>query len=184
MKNQKNTMFDPLEDEISQMRDTEKTRANRLHKALRLSDSIQDLNYKEFILTSPESNLREAISLLKNNHSGCIIIADDNQISGIFTERDLLTKVVSENVDLDTAKIGDYMTLDPQTLRPSDPIAYALNRMTDGGYRHVPIVDEDEKPVGMVCMKTIVDYLGEYYFDEIMNLPPKPLRSQKTREDA
>ena len=54
------------------------------------------------------------------------------------------------------------------------PIVYALNRMALGGYRHVPLVDQEDKPVGLVSIKDIVEYLVEVVPDLVYNLPPEP----------
>ena len=76
------------------------------------------------------------------------------------------------------------MTHDPEILHHDDSIAFALNKMTDGGFRHVPIVHSKSKDFFVISMQDIINSIGDYYFDEILNLPPKPLRSTSQREGA
>jgi hypothetical protein len=54
--------------------------------------------------------------------------------------------------------------------------------MVDGGFRNIPIVDEKRKPIGQVSILDVVNHLGQYFHDEILNLPPEPLRKQNRRE--
>ncbi len=180
----KNFMYDPLEDELHQITDFSDSHVRKFVKAIRLEDEINLLPYRDFITAGPGDKLRTVVNSIKNHHQGCIIIIENERLKGIFTERDILMKIVGRPVDLDKEVVKDYMTKNPQWLRSTDPIAFALNRMTDGGYRHVPILDEQKKPIGLVCMKTIVNYIAEYFHEEIMNLPPRPQRTSKRREDA
>jgi CBS domain-containing protein len=83
---------------------------------------------------------------------------------------------------LDEERVVNYMTKTPDTLHSDDPIAFALNKMISGGYRHIPIVDANNKPTGVIAMQDIINHLGNYFFDDIVNLPPTPLRDQTQRE--
>ena len=74
------------------------------------------------------------------------------------------------------------MTQRPDALFLTDPIAYALNRMAAGGYRHVPLIDENHRPVGFLSVRDIVDHMADYYSDEILNLPPSPHARQLSAE--
>ena len=101
---------------------------------------------------------------------------------GIFTERDIVQNIVGNRHNLEEAHIVDFMTKSPDTLHSDDPIAFALNKMISGGYRHIPIVDANNKPTGVIAMQDIINHLGNYFFDDIVNLPPTPLRDQTQRE--
>jgi len=66
------------------------------------------------------------------------------------------------------------MTADPESLQSGDGIAWALNLMCIGGYRHVPLTDDDGRPTGVVSVKDIVEFIVDLFPDEILNLPPDP----------
>jgi CBS domain-containing protein len=70
------------------------------------------------------------------------------------------------------------MTPDPETLELDDPIVWALNRMSVGGYRHVPLVDRDGRPVGILSVKDIVHYIVALFPNEVLTLPPDPARAE------
>ena len=121
---------------------------------------------------------------MQTSHSSCILIINNNKITGIFTERDVITKVVAKNIDLESEKICNYMTKNPETLKSDDSIAFALNKMTNGGFRHVPIIHTKSKEIFVISMQDIINSIGDFYFDDIINLPPKPLRGSSQREGA
>jgi CBS domain-containing protein len=116
---------------------------------------------------------------------GCVMVVEDGHLIGIFTERDVLTRVAGEPIDLDRRTVGELMTLDPETLTLDDDIAYALNKMSIGGFRHVPLVDCDGRPTGLISMRHIVDYIVDLFPRAVMNLPPTPaLGIPRAREGA
>jgi CBS domain-containing protein len=128
---------------------------------------------------SPSATLRDAVAIMREHHVGCVLVVDAGRLVGILTERDLLLKV--EVADL-SSPVADFMTPEPETLRLDDPIVWALNRMSVGGYRHVPLVDEGDRPVGILSVKDIVHYLVALFPNEVLTLPPDPARSEAWNE--
>src|SRR5437762_7040650 len=121
-----------------------------------LSDTIETLQRRPALIVSPETTVREAVGLMDEAHVGCVLVTIDDKLIGIFTERDLLKRVVADDLDARTTPIGRVMTPDPDMLHLGDGIAYALNLMSVGGYRNIPIVDENDKPICVIAMKQIV----------------------------
>jgi CBS domain-containing protein len=77
------------------------------------------------------------------------------------------------------------MKVDPQTAYIGDSLDTAILYMAKGGYRHIPIVNEQNQPVGMVSIRHIISYLVEHFPQEVLTLPPKPIRdAMKAREGA
>ena len=66
-------------------------------------------------------------------------------------------------------------------LAATDPIVYALNKMSVGGFRHVPLVDEERRPVGIISVKDIVDYIVDFFPNDVLTLPPDATRGQAWR---
>jgi CBS domain-containing protein len=135
------------------------------------------------ILVTEETTLEETVALMQKQHIGCVMVIDGaGKLSGIFSERDLLNRVVGRGVDYKASAVRDFMTHKPETLGPNDRIAWALNRMHIGGYRHVPIVGPDGLPQGMISVKDIVDFIVEFFPDEVLNLPPDPSHESPTTD--
>jgi len=95
------------------------------------------------------------------------------RLVGLFSERDLLTRTLSVR-GYGRLAVSKVMTRDPQALRPKDSCAYALNKMSVGRFRHIPLVDENHVPVGMLSIRDVIDFLVELIPEEINNLPPEP----------
>jgi CBS domain-containing protein len=124
----------------------------------------------------------EAVALMRQEQVGCVLVCDGERVVGIFTERDLMRRVMAHAKPL-TLPVSDFMTKDPVTVHPKEPIGSALRRMEEGGYRHLPVMDEG-KPVGILSVKRIVHYLVEHFPGTVYNLPPDPGAVQQEREGA
>ncbi len=145
----------------------------RTLNSLTIREPIRLLNPRSPVCVPPDAALRDAIGMMREHHIGCVLVVDGDRLLGILTERDLLLKV--EIADL-AKPIAEFMTPAPETLQLDDPIVWALNRMSVGGYRHVPLVDREGKPVGIVSVKDIVHYIVAFFPNEVLTLPPDPER--------
>ncbi len=141
-----------------------------------LETPISDLPLRAPILVSAASTVADAVKSMNENHTGCVLVGSEGKLIGIFTERDLLTKDLSR-ADRQQVAVETVMTKNPETLEPDDGIAFALNKMSVGGYRHIPIVEGTGKPVGVLSVKDIVDFLVELFPEDVLNLPPNPKNS-------
>ena len=155
----------------------------------RLKDSLERelisaLRLGPAITVRDDATLQDAVDNLQHHHIGCVLVAGpDGTLEGIFTERDLLNRVAGKKLDWSECRVSDFMTRDPETLRPDDRIVWALNLMHMGGYRHVPLVDEQNHPVGVISVKDIVEFIVELMPGAILNLPPDPHRAPSNDED-
>ena len=124
-------------------------------------ESVSALNPKVPIAIDAGSSLARAIRQMNRHNIGCLVVTDDeDRLSGIFTERDVLMRVTGLVDDLAAAKIGDYMTANPVAMRPGLPIAQALHLMSLHGFRHLPLVDEANRPTGIISFRDVVGYLN------------------------
>ncbi len=105
-----------------------------------------------------DMTVRAACRLMAEKKIGALLIVDNSRSVGIFTERDALNKVLAGGLDPDSTKVVQVMVRDPQTIRDDKPLGYALQFMADGGFRHVPVVDANGVPLGMVSAR---DALGQ-----------------------
>jgi CBS domain-containing protein len=129
--------------------------------------------------------LRAAIDKMNQEKVGCVLVVDGGRLVGVFTERDVLTRVVQAGADLDEVAVEELMTRDPECLTLEDGISYALNKMTVGGFRHVPLIDPLGRPTGVIAMRHIVEYLVDLFPRDVLTLPPSPQHAiARTREGA
>ena len=131
----------------------------------------------------PEQSVAEAVALMRQEEVGCLLVCNGPRVVGIFTERDLMSRVLAARVPL-SEPVSRFMTPNPVAVHPKDPIGLALRRMEEGGYRHLPVVDEAGRPVGVLSVKRIVHYLVEHFPGTVYNLPPDPGAISQEREGA
>ncbi len=141
--------------------DSDLTKPKKGFGALILSDTVEKLAPPEPLFVKPDSTVKEAVELMIKRGHGSVLVVDDNALVGIFTERDLLTRVVRAKLDVNTIKISKVMTTEPQTLADTDSIAYALNRMAVHSIRHIPIIS-DGKASGFISVRGMLKYITEH----------------------
>lgn len=108
------------------------------------------------VTASADITVAAAARLMKEQHIGAILVTRKGRLAGIFTERDALFRVIAEGRDPDKTRVGEVMTVNPRTISPERPFGHALHLMYEGGFRHVPVVDNG-RPVGVVSAR---DALG------------------------
>ena len=172
-----------LDDEMQEMFEHEK-KLNKVLSNETILRSIKTLPLGRAVVVESSANVGTTIELMQQKRIGCVLATRDGVLAGIFTERDILMKLINKKIDYMKVSVGDVMTHSPEVLHLDDTIAYAMNMMSVGGYRHLPVVDERKKPLSILSVKDIVAYIVEHFPDEILNLPPKPLRSTSEREGA
>ncbi|HSS19754.1 MAG TPA: CBS domain-containing protein [Pyrinomonadaceae bacterium] len=136
-------------------------------------DSVRSMQTDDYVCIAPATPLSQAIEAMKNDEGGCAIVcAEDGSVVGIFTERDLLTKVIGNDLDLNSP-VRDLMSPVVATLTKDALIGDAVALMNDKGYRNIPLVT-DGKLVGSISVFDVIGYLAESYPQTTMNLPPNP----------
>ncbi|MDJ0841774.1 MAG: CBS domain-containing protein [Acidobacteriota bacterium] len=120
-----------------------------------------------------DASILEAAEAMTEGHFGCIIVTEGPKLIGILSERDIMTKIVALNLEPSKEKVRDHMTPEPERLEPHDEIAYALNIMAIGGFRHVPIVDGLDNLVGIVSIRDLQNAVLAHFEKDILTLPPK-----------
>jgi len=146
-------------------------------------DDLAQINLADPLMVTPETSLRETIETMRRAGKGCILICQGDSLKGIFTERDLVKRVMVAGADLESP-VSQFMSPNPVTLRRSDPIGLAIRTMYDGGYRRLPVVDANGSPIGIMSVKRLVQYLADHFPLAVYNLPPQPRQIQEAREGA
>jgi CBS domain-containing protein len=136
-------------------------------------ESVSRLRPQPARCLSPDNTVAEALALMRQSGVGCTLLRRDDLLVGIFTERDLLRRVLAVDRPL-TTPLALVMTPQPVAVRLKDPIGLAVRHMQEGGYRHLPVIDEHGRPIGVLSVKGIVHYLVEHFPATVYNLPPDP----------
>ena len=130
----------------------------------------------------PETTLSAVLGELKSARRGSVSICRDGRLIGIFTERDAL-RSMAEHDDLNTP-IERLMSTPVVTVSRDDTIEAAIARMSLGGYRRLPVVDDQQRPLGVLSVSSILHYLVQHFPEFVYNLPPTPDAAAQQREGA
>jgi CBS domain-containing protein len=108
------------------------------------------------ITAAKSATVLEAAVLMKKHGKGALLVVDGKRLIGIFTERDIVFRVVAAARDPGGTRLADVMTPQPQTIHPNEPFLRALRIMHEGGFRHLPVVENDW-PLGVVSARDALD---------------------------
>jgi CBS domain-containing protein len=134
--------------------------ANEVERSLR-RDRINVLSPKTPVTVSPTAPMREVLRLMVERKIGCVIVAEGRRAVGVFSERDALLRMNTSAAELSARPVSDFMTPNPQTLDVNARLAFAVQRMDMGGYRHLPIVDGRGDLVGIISARDVLRHLME-----------------------
>ena len=115
--------------------------------------TVREVMTPVVLAASQATTIGEAASLMAQRRVGSALVMDGERLLGIFTERDIV-RALSQDVLAAQQEIGHWMTPDPQTIAPEEPVETALRRMVDGGFRHLPVA-EDGRIVGILSMRDV-----------------------------
>jgi CBS domain-containing protein len=131
---------------------------NRVERSL-MEDPVSALRPRPPVLVRPATTVGEAIRILLDHNIGALLVVDGRgKLLGVFSERDLLTKVAGIEDDYAGLPLERFMTPGPETVTPESPLAFALHKMDIGGYRHLPVV-VDGAPVGMISVRDMLRHI-------------------------
>jgi signal-transduction protein with cAMP-binding, CBS, and nucleotidyltransferase domain len=118
----------------------------------------------------------EAVQIMRARRIGSVLITSDGCLAGIVTERDFLFRETGPLQGVAERPVSDFMTPNPETLRLEDPVLYVMNKMHMGGFRHVPIVNEEGVPLHVISVKDVMAYMLGHFESKVANLPVEPFR--------
>lgn len=130
-----------------------------------LSLPISTLDYKQPVTVTVGSPVSIVIDMMQEQKTGSVLVVDeDERLIGIITERDLLQQVSGQRDAPAAFKVEQVMTANPEMLRASDPIAFALNLMHLGRFRHLPLCVWDDQgeayPIGIISTRDILEHIA------------------------
>jgi CBS domain-containing protein len=146
------------------------------------SESIAHLKFAQPECCDPDLTLGDVLDQMQKGRRGSMTICENNKVVGIVTERDLV-RLMAAGTRMDVP-ISQVMTRSPCTIRHNQTIGEAIELMSRGGYRRLPVIDEHGAPVGTLKVSHILRYLVEHFPAIVYNLPPKPHLKTHEREGA
>ncbi len=120
---------------------------------------------KKVLTTSPQTSVSQAAQMMARKKVSAIMVVQDKRLVGIFTERDAVFRVIARGLDPAATPLSEVMTGDPKTVGPNESFGYALLVMHENGFRHVPVIENDE-PIGIVSSRNALDPDMEEFVSE------------------
>ena len=157
----------------------ESGRKRKKHKFDRhlLGEQVTVLSTRAPIVLGESTTISDAMSAMQRQHRGCVLVTQNGTASsplvGIFTERDILHRVIDGGRNPAQVPLGEVMTRDPEALTVDAKVSWVLNLMSVGGFRHVPIVNPSGSPAAVISVRDVVEFLVASFPEEILNLPPE-----------
>ena len=136
-----------------------------LERAL-VEEEIGTIRHEPFTTISPETRIQEAVEKMTDLHVSCVLVAEKNKLVGVFSDRDVLSKVAFEWDDYKDRPVRDCMTTDPIFVYETDSAVASLSVMALCGYRHVPVVDLNDNLVGIISPQRITEFLQRHFKQE------------------
>ena len=125
---------------------------------MQVADMPEFQNRKNVLTCGQDETIYDAVVSMTNKKCGAIAITEKDKLIGIFTERDLLSRVVAQGYDVETTKISEVMSKDVETARATDSALLCMGRMDHGRYRHMPVVDDQNNLVGMLSQRDFIAF--------------------------
>ena len=146
----------------------DRTRLNRF-----ISQTLLEFPLEEAATVKPSQSVREAVALMREGSRSCVLAMSGSQLTGIFTEHDVLTKCMGDGFDWDQPLEAAVLTGSPRTIASGATVAEAILIMQQHHFRTLPVVD-GVRVVGLIRMGDLLTHLAEAYPEDILNLPPRP----------
>jgi CBS domain-containing protein len=180
-------MSGEFEDEYSATIDDNLRKTDDPHQSsdALLNDTIAVLAPAEPLCLAATATVHDAVrTMLAHRQAGVLITDDQGRLAGIFTERDVLTRVVGRDLDARRTALGEVMTRNPEALTVGDRVAYAIHGMSVAGYRTIPLVDRERRPIGVVTVSDVVRWLAGLFPEAVLNMRPGDALKRPHEVDA
>lgn len=122
------------------------------------------------VSVTPETSIQACVETMRNAHIGAVVVLDEEQLVGIFTERDVLNKVAGRGYDLNHTAVSDVMTANVKSVPPEMTVSQAMALITNLRFRHLPVTVQG-KLVGLLSSGDLTRWMvsgQEHEIEELM----------------
>jgi CBS domain-containing protein len=140
------------------------------------STPVGALPHRPLVRVAAADPMWKVVAAMNDAKRGAVIVEDDGKLVGIFTERDVMSRLDHADLDWLHVKVGDVMTPHPMVIRATDTVAEAIRRLHEGRRRHLPVVDDTGAVTTLLSIRDLLDYIAEKFPEDFVNLPPRPDR--------
>ena len=136
--------------------------------------TVSDLPPRAYASVDAGDQMFKVIDVMKEKRRGAVCVEENGKLVGIFTERDVVSRLDHTDVLWSHVIVRDVMTPHPTVIRPEDSLAEAFRRFVQGKRRHLPIVDRQGKVLGLLSVRDVLQFIAGKFPEDMINLPPNP----------
>ena len=140
-----------------------------------LREPLMSLPSRKPLVFSPRESVTDTMRAMQRENHGCVLVTPDgtpqSELVGIFTERDVLFRIIDRGRNPATLPLQEVMKPDPDSLPSDGNVAMVINKMSVYGYRYIPAVDREGRPALVISVRDVVQYLVHRFPNEILSLP-------------
>ncbi len=119
------------------------------------------LNKKTFLHVLPSDTVEKIVQILQKEKRSALLVIQHDRLMGIVSKRDLLRRTAGSETKLSSLKALDVMTANPEIVKATDPLSFAVNKMAMGGFRHLPVISEEGDPIGVISIQDVLSFLAQ-----------------------
>ncbi len=135
-------------------------KGEKIQEVMMTAPVAELLTGKDLLVASTDDTIRKVVRIFQKEKKDCILVFKKKKLVGILSQRDILHRVVGRAKDLSKVTVEKAMTSNPEYVRAEDPIAFVVNKMALGGFRHVPVLAQDGTPLSIITIRDVLLYLG------------------------
>lgn len=129
-------------------------------------ETVEQIRHEPMATIAPDTPIVDAVKQLAGLHVACLLVEEEGKLLGVFSDRDVLDKVVVEYAEMKDRPVRDAMTDNPFYVYETDSSAAALSVMAVAGFRHVPVLDLKQNLVGIVSPQRVTSFLQQHFSAE------------------
>lgn len=134
---------------------------DKLQSTMMTTPISELLTGEDLLVCKSTDSIQRIVQIFQKEKKGCVLVYQKKKLVGILSKRDLLWKVAGKDKDLGQIKVDQIMTRNPEYVYAEAPVAYVVNKMAMGGFRHVPVLREDGTPISIVSIQDVLSSLSQ-----------------------
>lgn len=166
--------LDELEDELEIM--SERARERAVLDPEVFEQPLSVLCRQPAVTVNADATVERATALMRERRFGAVLVTEQGKLAGIVTERDLMMKVGLDGDTWRRRPVTELMTPNPDALQLDDAVKFVMNQMQVGGYRHVPVVNDQGEPIHVISLRDVARFVMDQFPKLVANIPSRPSR--------
>ncbi len=126
-----------------------------------MSTRVQSIMTRDLVVATENESVATAISRLSDRDVGALLLLCGGRVCGILSERDVLRRVLARGRDPHATRVGEVATVDPITVGEGDSIRKCSELIRSHRFRHLPVIDSDRRPVGIISARDLLQFVVE-----------------------